>query len=274
MSNIDFSIICATIDPTEDVEEFLKHLTECINKVKNQISIDLILVDQFKESREKYLRKINPNIRYIHSQKKGLSLNRNLGIRLIQSNAYAFIDCDCRINASYFYNFLEMKKNHPYASMIYGKIASIENNQDIFKSWPKKQKEISMRERWLISTSVNIIYIGKTELFDESFGIGANYGSCEDIDLALRFQGIAIYTPKIKILHPLQDFSKNSNEKIFKYAVGFGALCRKHTGIYSKVMFFLSVASSFKKIILLQCSYSQFKSSLMGKLTGFLNFKR
>lgn len=270
---IDFSLICATIDSTQEVESFLKNLKSAIDRTKEQIKIDLILIDQFKESRKNYFLKIYPELTYVHSLKKGLSLNRNIGINLIRSKSYAFIDCDCRIDELYFHYFLKLKNAYPKASLIYGKIVSTDNGSDLFKKWPKQNKKLSKLEKWRISTSVNIIYLNGDKIyFDERLGIGSEFGSCEDIDYAIRHSGTAIYSPNLLVKHPNQTFIEVSENKITSYSRGYGALCRKHLSITS---ISLLLASIFYKILSIALRKSTIKKTIISvraRLEGFYKF--
>ena len=87
------SLVMATVGRVHEVEEF-------INALKKQkfSNYELIIVDQnthylLKEIYEKF--KDIMEIKYIRSEKKGLSLNRNIGIQHVTGNIIAFPDDDC-----------------------------------------------------------------------------------------------------------------------------------------------------------------------------------
>lgn len=271
MKKINFSFICATIDNTNDVVYFLKHLNELIER-NYYLNINLILIDQHKTCRKELFSKLIKNLKYIHSSKKGLSLNRNIGLKNLNSEIFSFIDCDCRLNDDYFQIvnvFFKKNKN----DILYGKIKQIDNQNDLFKKWPRKIKFLSQFDKWTLSTSVNVIYRKNDLLLDETLGLGTNFGSCEDIDFALRQKSNAIYNPNLFISHPFQSFSTNDTSKIYSYAKGFGALCRKHLSIISTLLLLASFLTPPIKIVTKKSNFSQAKASICGKIHGFLRYK-
>lgn len=270
---IEFNIISATIDSTAQVINFIKHIKNAYQSHSNCINLNLIIVDQFSSNREYIFLQELPSLTYIHSNQKGLSLNRNIGINQLKSNIYTFLDSDCEIDSTYFENFLSSFEEKNNNCMIYGSIKSTENkNINVFKKWPIQSKKFNNFEKWIYSTSVNIIYIGKPIYFDEHLGLGTHFGSCEDIDYALRFNKESFFNSNLYIYHPNQTFEDTNLEKIISYSRGYGALCKKHFSIIS--LFFLT-ASIFYKIIKINPKNS--KKSLLSikyRLHGFLKFKK
>lgn len=275
MNNIkkkEFTFICATIDSTNDVKDFILHLDD-LKKQNDQFKINLILIDQHPTSRSNELSTLSSETLYIHSKKKGLSLNRNIGIDNLQPGFFSFMDCDCRIDKNYFVE-VEKNFNHKKIDFLYGKIAEIDSENDVFKKWPKKEKSINLFDKWIYSTSVNIVYQTKDIYFDELLGIGANYGSCEDVDFALRKKGVAFYSPHLITRHPAQPFASNDIKKIKSYATGFGALCKKHLSFFSIFLFSISLITPIKKLVFRQSSFAQAKASIQGKIHGFCNYRK
>ena len=110
--------------------------------------------------------------------------------------------------------------------------------------------------------------------FDEQFGVGAKFGSAEETDLLIRLLNIGgrgVYLPHITIFHPNNKLQ--SLEKGYRYALGFGALHRKHINLLSiKFHFLVYLVSSILKIISFNNMALNF-SILKGKLFGFIYYK-
>lgn len=269
---MNFTLICATIDSTEIVSEFIRHIDQS-KKNNSYLKVHLIIIDQFKKSRSNEFINLTENLTYIHSKKRGLSYNRNIGLSNLDSEIFSFIDCDCRIDSYYFEKIYEFFSNNE-SGILYGKIQELDKTNDLFKKWPKKEKNLNYIERWLFSTSVNIVYRKTDLLLDEDLGLGSTYGSCEDIDFAIRQFSKAHFNPKLIVMHPFQNFSTNSNIKIYNYALGFGALCKKHLSLLSLILLVISIFSTIIKLIKRKSNFEQAKYSIKGKINGFFNYKK
>jgi len=270
---IEFNIISATIDSTAQVLNFIKHIKNAHQSHSNCIKLNLIIVDQFTSNREYIFLQELPSLTYIHSNQKGLSLNRNIGINQLKSNIYTFLDSDCEIDSTYFENFLSSFEEKNNNCMIYGSIKSTENkNINVFKKWPIQSKKFNIFEKWIYSTSVNIIYIGKPIYFDEHLGLGTYFGSCEDIDYALRFDKESFFNSNLHIYHPSQTFEDINTQKVISYSRGYGALCRKH---FSPTSIFFFISSIFYKLIKIkQKNINKSLLSIKGRFQGFVKFKK
>lgn len=272
---IKLDFICASIDKTEYLIEFLIGF----NKIKNHpnFEINLILVDQHHTNRENILKEIYPQIIYIHSERKGLSLNRNIGLSKSKSKFYSFIDSDCSIDENYF-NVLNkiIKKECPNNEdiSIFGKIQSKEDKKDILKRWPSKTKKLKHIDIWRLSTSVNIVYNCKKIEFDEDLGIGARFGSCEDIDYSLRAKGKKIYNPNLITYHPKQSFHQSDNEKIKSYGLGFGALCKKNLSFLSICIMTAGIAKKIIDPFLGKAKFNQSLISIKARILGFILYEK
>lgn len=274
MSSIDLTFICASIDDDQSIASFLKDLNK---KIENQslFKINLIFVDQNNKERSDFCKSLFPNINYIHSQKLGLAYNRNIGLKNLKTDIYAFIDSDCKLDENYFIFLYQtlVKTKEKNEILIYGKIVDDEKGNDLFKKWPKKERFLRTHEKWIFSTSVNIIYKNTKVFFDENFGLGSKYPSCEDLDYALRTPGHIYYSHKIIVNHPYQNFNEIDTKKIFNYAKGFGALCRKQGIFCGFILLTASVVHAifklFKKTELLKV-----KASIRGKIIGFAAYKK
>lgn len=240
-----FSLVMATIGRIKEVEEFIISLLNQTYK-----NYELIIVDQnehyhLKEIYERYNKEIS--IKYIRSNKIGLSLNRNIGIQYVTGNIIAFPDDDCL----YEFNTLEViddyfrKSNYDiYSCKVIDKVT----RQSFGKS--SKHDEIIKYFNVMkncVSISVFILYKNISDIiFDENLGIGTYFGSGEESDLVfnLLHKGYSgKYFSKRFIYHPSRETKPFTVEKNTKDSLGLGALMKKEI-IYRKNMrmipFFLS----------------------------------
>lgn len=274
MNNTKLTFICASIDDNHSIASFLKDLNKKTGS-QSLFEINLIFIDQNNRERSKFCKALYPNINYIHSNKLGLAYNRNIGLENLKTDIYTFIDSDCKLDENYFeylFNALEETKEKNKI-LIYGKIVDNKTGNDLFKKWPKKERFLKKYEKFLFSTSVNIVYKNTKVFFDENFGLGSTYPSCEDLDYALRTPGYIYYSNKIIVTHPHQNFNENDEKKIFNYAKGFGALCRKQGNFYGFILLTTSIFHAlfklFKKTDILKV-----KASIKGKIAGFIEYKK
>ena len=278
MANL-ISIICATIEERETVTSFVRSIESSLIKVKGDLECELILVDQRDDDALENLVVTMNDLRLvrIHSKVRGLSINRNIALGNCSGAWVMCSDADCIFDENYFFNFLLALDQYPNASAFFGKILETSASQDLFRSWPKNIQKVSFLNRWTLSTSVNAIWRGSAyrHVYDNNFGLGSLYPSCEDIDFFLNNKFSQIYYfPSLIVLHPYQSPSSISISKAESYSFGFGALCRKH--IFRMGLFFL-FASIFKKIadtLLGKNPPRYLLPIVLSRIAGFLAYKK
>jgi hypothetical protein len=107
---------------------------------------------------------------------------------------------------------------------------------------------------------------------DERFGIGAQFGSCEDVDFFVRLQGRSVYSPEMIVFHPAQTVEMVPLAKARSYSFGFGALCRKHAFKFGSVYLALTM---FKKMAQVLSGNVQLQTAMIlirDRLRGFMAF--
>lgn len=87
------SLIMPTLNRFDDIYRFMDSLLEQTYKNFELIVVDQNDNDKVKEIVDKYVDHLD--IKYIKSNKKGLSYNRNLGIDVAKGEVLAFPDDDC-----------------------------------------------------------------------------------------------------------------------------------------------------------------------------------
>jgi hypothetical protein len=146
----------------------------------------------------------------LHSEKKSLSAARNYALNFLNDNKISasylmFPDDDSSFDMSFFVNFSRVKSSN------FNFITPIYNNGTNNLYLGKKMKsgvEIISDNYNLIGSPNQIIKYSDFKnhiYFDTQLGVGARYGSCEDLDLFLRlnFAGAKfIYTNELYSFHP------------------------------------------------------------------------
>jgi glycosyltransferase involved in cell wall biosynthesis len=270
-----FSLIVATLDRPLELENLLNSLV--LQTFKN---FEVIIVDQSKSDSslivaEKFFESLD--IIYLHSEILALSHARNLGISKFSGEIVAFPDDDCQYDQNVLESINYFFEKNKYIQLATCNSRVSEFSNDKYHDSPSEICKISQWNIFKVAISYTIFLKLESNIglsFDEQFGVGAKYGSAEETDMLIRLlnSGIkGIYLPHITIYHPNNKLQ--SPEKGFRYALGFGALHRKHIKLLSiKFHFIVYLFSSVMKIILFNDKALNF-SILKGKLFGFFYYK-
>jgi glycosyltransferase involved in cell wall biosynthesis len=231
-----FSLIVATCGRDKEVNRLLQSFVQ--QEYDLQL-VNIYIIDQndkidLKPIIEKYTSVLN--IHYIHSLRKGLSFNRNIGLKEADGDIIAFPDDDC----TYYPDTLK-KVNDAFdelkdAKLILGQIIDRSSGKKIIRKWPDYQISLNYYNFYTKFSSITIFVKNEGEkmLFDEKLGSGEYLGSCEDADYIiqdLKKKHSVYYTPNIHVWHPNQNSLNFSNEKIASYGRGFGAFVRKNMNV-------------------------------------------
>ena len=272
-----FSLIVPTLGRTKELELFLKSIENQIYK-----NFQVIIVDQndhnlVKDICDKYIN--NFELIYIKSNEKGLSLNRNKGIKIADGNIIAFPDDDCEYDENtlflvnkYFkttnYNIYSCKVIDKYNKKPFGK----SQNFDCDIKYSNIMKNC-------VSISIFIKYKEKNHIhFDEKLGVGAKFGSGEESDLifSLYHKGYrGKYFAREYIYHP---FKLNDDNRVKSDSLGLGALMKKeiiYRGNIVKILFYIN------RLIRPTIGYlikpnrrSYFKQAIKYRIQGFIDYRK
>lgn len=224
------SLIMPTINVTEELDLFLKSLSEQTYKDFELIAIDQNTGNEAFEIIRKY--EDDFEIKYMKSNQSGLSLNRNKGLIMMDGDIVGFPDDDCEYEKDTLEKvvafFKENKDKRIYSCRTlergkdYGTGIMLENNDEL------KVDNIDMTVK-SITFFVNYSLEDIT-LFDENLGVGAYFGSGEETDyvLTLLHKGFkGNYFADDIIYHPAKKGNYDDLERAYKYALGYGALVKK-----------------------------------------------
>lgn len=276
-------MIVATIGRKKEVDLLLKS----ISKISYSLAdIEVIIVDQNKNNilediilKYKYFY----SIKHIKSEEKGLAKNRNIGIKFSTGEVICFPDDDCQFFPDTLKNVIfEFEKNKKL-DVIMGKIID-ENGNDCIRKWSSKRQKITKSNFYLKNSSITLFKRKKDNEFfeyDESFGVGSKYGSCEDADFLYRLLRLKYqieYNPSIVLFHPSFK-GKIKKEKAYEYGVGFGAFCQKNLDrfifklyIMSNLWFVLRIILNILKLNLIEAKILYF--GFLGRLYGFKIYRK
>ncbi len=280
---IKYSIVIATYNRYISLQELINRLT----KQENNEELEIVIVDQTENYMEFSDSLSRQNITYIHSEVKGLSKSRNLGIQRAKGKYILIMDDDIMVETDYIRKLDEIVEKNE-CDVICGKILTMENNRPYSRYMSNKKTRInSINYNKCLSTTLcfnrkDLLRIG---MFDNNFGVAAKYGGSEETDLILRMlwgNKKIVYYPELVVYHPKYDHALCGYNDVFKksftYGVGRGAMYRKHMEeriIWASKEFILSLLKSTvgfigATLVLDFKGATRFSATLCGRVVGFM----
>lgn len=276
------SLIMPTLNRFDDIYIFMDSLLEQTYKDFELIIVDQNDNDKVKEIVDKYVDRLE--IKYIKSDKKGLSYNRNIGIKAAKGDVLAFPDDDCAYKQDTIEKAINFfKKNQEYK--IYSCKTMDFNEVDTFKRMYNGTCDINSLNVMDTITSITFFAIFKDKeylMFDERLGVGGEFGAGEEIDYILELLSKGYkgrYFGDDIIYHPAKKHSKSKEkyQRDFNYGRGFGALCKKEI-VYRKNKKFIKIMA-YKIIrniggIVLNKDRDYHTATIKGRINGFKEYKK
>lgn len=272
---MDFSLIVATKGRSAEIG----HLLDSVyNSLSGSYTYEVILVDQNPVG---YLDSVvneftHMPLAHVISEIPGLSLNRNIGLKMAKGNIVCFPDDDCMFYEDTFTNVSRVLENSELSFCV-GRIYDRDIGKNVIKNWPKSSFKVGKFSSYFINSSITMFLRREIVLdFDENLGVGALYGSCEDADFLYRIiqSGAAgIYTPAIEVWHPDVAMQDIPLDKVRKYASGFGYFISKNLDFTKIILVALLLAKKILQLVISllsgQSNSGYFKSFFGGLLNGF-----
>ena len=269
-----FSLITATLGRVEEIRMLCNSLSKQTFR-----DFELYIVDQ----NEHYLIKNIVNefshlftIHYIRNNQKGLSLNRNIALGHATGKYYGFPDDDCYYAPDtlerIYQTFLDNPKALFVASSTYDTVTKQLKHSSI-------KKYIYKKDVLKTCISYNFFVRRNTTLFDERLGVGTYFSSGEETDYLYSImqspKSYGVFCNEASVFHP-QTPKGVSNEKIYKYSLGFGALQKKDwiyrhnpNALYTFLYYLLRALCG----MLILKNFNRYQKSFSGKIIGFIKFK-
>ena len=275
------SLIIPTYGRYSEVEKLLKTLTE---QNCSKDDFEVIIVDQNdKIDLTPVANKYAGGLDLIHCKipVKGIANAKNKGLELSTAPIVTFPDDDCTYYPDTITSALRFLELNPDVDVAYGRLYDRDTKENIMRDWPKNGKTVTIFNFHYTYSAVTA-FIRKNDIrFDTDFGVGSSYGIGEELDYLLqtfKLKFNSYYTPAIDIWHPKLNPDVMTPEKVYYYATGYGAICKKHL---SPVMFFTFLMSNFFQILQMTKALLLFNTPLAkkrwlafkGRIVGFYSFK-
>lgn len=269
---LKISLITATLGRVKEVKELLDSLV-----IQTYKDFELIIVDQNEHFElegliKNYQDKIE--IKYIRSGIKGLSFNRNIGIKSCSGEIIAFPDDDCFYSDNLL-NEVTLAFNSSNA-----KLALVEAadplTQEIYIPYTETVNRKNIMKH---SLSCNIFIRNKNYFFDETIGVGTYFSSGEETDFLweqMKEEDNILFIKGAFMYHLKGGYNAFSFNKAYKYGLGFGAIFKKeifHRKNYSYI--FMYIIYLFRSLggVLLRKNKKMYLGTLLGRIIGFIKYR-
>ena len=271
------SLIVATVGRTTE----LAALCESVVAQQDQ-SLEIIIVDQNRDDR--LVAVLRPfadrlTIRHVRSSIRNNSHARNVGIRLSGGDIVAFPDDDCLYPPGVLSRVRAAFAIQAGMSALSGAAQSPQGGLGSGR-WASAPGEITPQSVWHSVIAFNLFVRRRALLavngFDERFGVGARFGSCEENDLVLRIienAGRAFYDPSLLIIHPDKRLTPVAVQRALSYGQGMGQALRRHRAAPRLVLRFLvrPLGGAVLNLGMLRASTALYYwNTFHGRLSGYL----
>ncbi len=271
------SLVVATLGRTTELAALCESLL-----AQHDASLEVIVVDQ--NSDDRLVAVLRPfaerlAIRHVRSSVCNNSHARNVGIRLSAGDIVAFPDDDCLYPPGVLSRVRAAFASDAGLSALSGPAQSPQGGLGSGR-WGSAPGEITPRSVWHSVIAFNLFVRRRALLavngFDERFGVGARFGSCEENDLVLRIienAGRAFYDPSLLIIHPDKRLTPVAVQRALRYGQGMGQALRRHRAPPNLVLRFLvrPLGGAMLNIALLRAGTARYYwNTFHGRLSGYL----
>jgi glycosyltransferase involved in cell wall biosynthesis len=271
------SLIVATLSRVIEVQALLVSLC-----AQNYLDLEVIIVDQNQDDRLaqvilEFESKIS--IHRLRSPVRNLSHARDVGVASATGIIIGFPDDDCVYPPGVLTRVSDAFEADAALDVLTGPAFSPDNHPGSGR-WQMRSGPIGMENVWTTVIAFNL-FIRATRLrqvggFDESFGVGARFGSGEETDLVIRIiktGGKCLFDFTLRIIHPDKTLTKVATARAFQYGTGLGQVLRKHRAPAPTAMVFFirpvgGMLVSLLKMNLLGVAY--YWHTLRGRIFGFV----
>jgi glycosyltransferase involved in cell wall biosynthesis len=272
---VTFSLVCATVNRFDEVNNLLASLTKQDFK-----DFEIIIVDQNNGDKlENIVKTYSERIRivYVKSPYKGLSFNRNIGLKYAKGKILCFPDDDCEYKTdtlAFVYNFFANNTKYDFFTF------NFEDKLSAYKNFRSNKSDITFFNFYSSAISFTIFVrkeaFGRFQ-FDEQLGVGAMFGAGEEGDLIiclLKKRKVGFYNGLYTIYHPKATKGYDI-KRGYTYGLGHGAFFKKTVVYYKKWFLFIQycwfIARNIVALFILPQKNYYF-NSLKGKIIGFLQY--
>lgn len=273
------SLIIPTYGRTTELAELLESL-----KFQTYKDFEVLILDQNDNINIDSIIQIymsSLNITHIKSLRKGIALNKNLGIKNSKGSLITFPDDDCKYYPDTLQNAYDYSQKHVNVEMFYGRIYDIEQKINIIRNWANSEIKLNKVNFHNNFSAISCFSRNKNIVFDETFGVGSKYGCGEEFDYIMQALNLGmkvIYTPEISMWHPKLNVNVMSGEKVYYYAKGYGAVFRKNLSLAYGFLFTSSLCYQIVQMVFSLFkmdlkTYSKRSIAFRGRIVGFCTFR-
>lgn len=233
------SVIVTTRNRMPEVDKFLTHLDQ-----QTYRDFELLLVDQNAGTAvEDLVERHSFRHRYFHSNERGASCGRNIGLRAAEGAIIAIPDDDCWYGPALLEQVVQWFDSHPDIDML----CILECNPDGEPMVPQSPPSpgfctaqpvglFAERSVWMAQSSMVFMrrkVLDTIGLLDEELGVGCDtkYQSGEETDYFLRalHAGFRMwFEPSIRVFHVELRTPDRLRRSNYGYSVGTGRVLRMH----------------------------------------------
>lgn len=224
------SIIIPTIGRGVELTQMLQSVEPLLDS-----EVEVIVVDQNPKGflDENIPAALLEKVLVHHTDRKGVSIARNLGLAMASGYYINFCDDDAVIEPS----FIEIIKSsfllYPSASMLSFRVFEMTRDFPCMLPFPEKNVAIGKCNFHSLTLEISQVWISDRLKglggYDPNLGVGSRYGAEEGKDLVIRAiaaQQTMFYVAKTAFRHPAK--KEAPARRYFSYAEGTGALAVKH----------------------------------------------
>ncbi|MDY3122947.1 MAG: glycosyltransferase [[Actinobacillus] rossii] len=259
----------------------VKELETLLDSLANQTykNFELIIIDQnehFEIEKLVALYESKIDIKYIRSSIKGLSYNRNIGLKACSGEIIGFPDDDCFYSIEVLDNVYEQFRENDTNIVLVEAVDPINNSKYIIRNTIVGRDDLI---KYGISYNVFLSFRFDS-LFDESLGVGTYFSSGEETDFlweyTRKYSDKISFAKKGTVYHICGGYNSLSYEKAYKYGLGFGAIFKKEIFLRKNYKYFLKYLNYLVRSlggIILTKNKRMYLGSLLGRIVGFIRYK-
>ncbi|XOV72646.1 MAG: glycosyltransferase [Verrucomicrobiota bacterium] len=209
---------------TRDKTSFVNCFIQSIEKSNLSQKVELIIIIQ-SNSGITFSHNRNIEIKEIHTGNLSLSKARNIGLQYAKGLIVSFPDDDCLYDRYLIKKLEELHQKFCDSSFV-GILKTLDNKDHPFSGKIKLRNlsKVLISNYIDITTSVTVFFRNKNlPRFDERFGLGANFPSCEEhifTQSLLYGQKDLVFCKELKVFHPLVNYDE---KRLRQSSIGHGA---------------------------------------------------
>jgi GT2 family glycosyltransferase len=228
----EVAAVVATLDRPESLAACLASLSAAQPRYR-----EIVVVDQSAHQDQRELASAH-GARYLHLDRKGLSLARNAGLAATVSEWVHVPDDDCTVAPDLLAAVAGGLARQPEAGFACAHI-EVPGGRPIMAGMDGRERPITRPADVLRTTMRPGLFLRRRVIqqvggFDERFGVGGRYPSGEESDLLFRALASGEkgrYLPEARVFHPDQFAIRDpesQRRRAYEYGRGWGALFAKH----------------------------------------------